>query len=120
MKESQSIVNNNNSALDTPLNETTNLWVDLYKPRRYLELLSDESINRILLKWTKLWDKVVFNRRPKVKIITQQNFNKFDKFKKQELVTTLDEFGRPEHKIALLCGPPGLGKASFSKKKFPY
>lgn len=35
------------------------LWVERYKPRKYIELLSDESCNRNLLKWMKLWDKVV-------------------------------------------------------------
>lgn len=41
---------------------TTELWVQKYKPRRYLDLLSDESTNRMLLHWLKLWDKVVFNK----------------------------------------------------------
>lgn len=94
---------------ENPLSNPTNLWVDLYKPRRYLELLSDESTNRTMLKWIKLWDKIVFNRRMKMKSEQPQINAKFDKFKKQELSTKLDENGRPEHKIVLLCGPPGLG-----------
>lgn len=89
--------------------------MDLYKPRKYVELLSDESTNRILLKWIKLWDKVVFNRKPKVKSVIQADVkqNKFKKFQQQELNTTLSEDGRPQFKIALLCGPPGLGKCVF-------
>nr|CAD7461499.1 unnamed protein product [Timema tahoe] len=47
--------------------EGSELWVDKYKPRSYLELLSDESTNRTLLQWLKLWDKVVFNRERKVR-----------------------------------------------------
>lgn len=86
--------------------------MDLYKPRKYVELLSDECTNRILLKWIKLWDKVVFNRKPKVKPIVQVDAkpSKFKKFQHQELNTNLCEDGRPQFKIALLCGPPGLGK----------
>lgn len=98
--------------IDERFNETTSLWVDLYKPKKYWELLSDESTNRILLRWVKLWDKIVFNRRitaPKPK----PSQNKFNKFQKQELITTLDDTGRPQHKVALLCGPPGLGKNNF-------
>lgn len=38
------------------------LWVDVYRPKRYIELLSDEGTNRALLKWLKMWDKIVFNR----------------------------------------------------------
>lgn len=44
---------------------TTNkgdLWVDKYKPRKYLDLLSDETTNRNLLYWLKMWDKVVFGK----------------------------------------------------------
>lgn len=86
------------------LNSTdTDLWVDLYKPRKYFELLSDESTNRIMLRWIKLWDKVVFKRRPKIK--PQET---------KDLCTDLDEHGRPFHKIALLCGPPGLGKTTLA------
>lgn len=38
------------------------LWVDKYRPKGYFDLLSDESTNRSLLTWLKMWDKVVFNR----------------------------------------------------------
>lgn len=41
-------------------NEDSDLWVERYKPMRYLELLSDESTNRTLLQWLKMWDKVIF------------------------------------------------------------
>lgn len=38
------------------------LWVDKYRPKSYIDLLSDESTNRSLLTWLKMWDKIVFNR----------------------------------------------------------
>lgn len=44
------------------VDNTAELWVQKYKPCRYLDLLSDESTNRMLLRWLKLWDKVVFNK----------------------------------------------------------
>lgn len=103
----------NNEDVQVDIADNKSLWVDLYKPRKYYELLSDESTNRILLRWLKLWDKVVFGIRPKLKQIkpNEKTFN--NRFKKQILSLELDEHGRPEYKVALLCGPPGLGKVFF-------
>lgn len=104
----------NEAIQDEQMQNTTNLWVDIYKPRRYIELLSDEGTNKTLLKWLKLWDKVVFNRKPKIKPIKQEDTTvKFNKYKRNELSTKLDEHGKPEHKIVLLCGPPGLGNLFY-------
>lgn len=94
---------------ETPVIDENKLWVGLYTPKSYKELLSEENINRVLLKWLKLWDKIVFKRRLKLKIIKTQ-----EKFKKIDLKTDLDPDGRPYHKIALLCGPPGLGKTTLA------
>lgn len=95
------------------------LWVEKYCPKKYIDLLSDESTNRSLLQWIKLWDKAVFNREP-VKKNTKpgelSNFNRrtgrFEqnggwikrKFRGNMLNTELDENGVPVQKIALLVG----------------
>lgn len=47
---------------ENKIDNTAELWVQKYKPNKYLDLLSDESTNRMLLHWLKLWDKVVFNK----------------------------------------------------------
>lgn len=39
--------------------------MDKYRPKKYVDLISDEATNRTILKWLKMWDKIVFNRQPK-------------------------------------------------------
>ena len=62
------------------------LWVEKYKPKGFVELLSNETVNRDLVKWVKSWDACVFGRNGKA----------------------ADEDSKPQHKIVLLCGPPGI------------
>ncbi|XP_047486138.1 chromosome transmission fidelity protein 18 homolog isoform X1 [Penaeus chinensis] len=96
------------------------LWVEKYKPKYYLDLLSDESTNRTVLHWVKLWDKLVFGTEKKQKVKeekkstqTAKPFNKFQK-KGPEVIEELDEQNRPMQKVILLCGPPGLGKTTLA------
>jgi chromosome transmission fidelity protein 18 len=97
--------------------DSAELWVEKYKPKNYLELLSDEGTNRTLLHWLKLWDKVVFNRERKVKQrakVENKKENRFQKKVGHVLNDELDEHGCPQQKVALLCGPPGLGKTTLA------
>ncbi|PRP79624.1 chromosome transmission fidelity factor [Planoprotostelium fungivorum] len=66
------------------------MWVDKYKPTRFMELLSSEQSNRAVLQWLKNWDETVFG--------TQAG----------KLPTP------PASKILLLSGPPGAGKTTLA------
>ncbi|KAK2817274.1 hypothetical protein Q5P01_025465 [Channa striata] len=105
------------------------LWVDRFSPRHYTELLSDDFTNRCLLKWLKLWDTVVFGRERKSRPVRSENQNSFkpsqsnqnqNRFKSKIEVTEelleaeLDQYKRPKFKVALLSGPPGLGKTTLA------
>ncbi|NXS76068.1 CTF18 protein, partial [Pandion haliaetus] len=105
------------------------LWVDKFTPRRYMELLSDDYTNRCLLKWLKLWDTVVFGKENAVKKAnpSAKAHPPFNQPKEQQnkwktkvqlteeiLEAELDQHKRPKYKVALLCGPPGLGKTTLA------
>ncbi|KAM6121652.1 chromosome transmission fidelity protein 18 homolog [Phoenicopterus ruber ruber] len=105
------------------------LWVDKFTPQRYMELLSDDYTNRCLLKWLKLWDTVVFGKEKAVKKAkpSTEAHPPFNQPKEQQnkwktkvqlteeiLEAELDQHKRPKYKVALLCGPPGLGKTTLA------
>ncbi|XP_078095921.1 chromosome transmission fidelity protein 18 homolog [Mustelus asterias] len=108
---------------------SSTLWVDRFTPRQYTELLSDDYTNRCLLKWLKLWDTVVFGREKPVKkskpaaekhASFQQSQQQQNKWKSKTQITEeildaeLDAHNRPKYKVALLSGPPGLGKTTLA------
>uniref|UniRef100_A0A8C4MRW7 Chromosome transmission fidelity protein 18 homolog n=1 Tax=Equus asinus TaxID=9793 RepID=A0A8C4MRW7_EQUAS len=104
------------------------LWVDEFAPQHYTELLSDDFTNRCLLKWLKLWDLVVFGRerptrkpRPSVEparvgkeATASSKWKSHEQVLEEMLEAELDPRGRPRQKVALLCGPPGLGKTTLA------
>nr|XP_039333988.1 chromosome transmission fidelity protein 18 homolog isoform X1 [Saimiri boliviensis boliviensis] len=104
------------------------LWVDEFAPRHYTELLSDDFTNRCLLKWLKLWDLVVFGherpaRKPRPSVeparaskeaIAPGKWKSHEQVLEEMLEAGLDSCQRPRHKVALLCGPPGLGKTTLA------
>ncbi|WAQ96380.1 CTF18-like protein [Mya arenaria] len=80
------------------------LWVEKYTPRQYTDLLSEE-----------MWDYVVFGKELPVKLKEKkkEDFKK-KKWGQPDIQEELDKHHRPLQKVALLCGPPGLGKTTLA------
>eukprot|EP00088_Acartia_fossae_P024597 TRINITY_DN2552_c0_g1_i1.p1 TRINITY_DN2552_c0_g1~~TRINITY_DN2552_c0_g1_i1.p1 ORF type:complete len:946 (-),score=309.66 TRINITY_DN2552_c0_g1_i1:176-3013(-) len=117
-REKETYVDSGIESSDDDESSSQELWVEKFKPRSYMDLLSDVGTNRILLKWLKLWDKLVFGKEVK-KVHThkpddqQQAAPKFQQML-PEVVEELDDLHRPVQHVALLHGPPGLGKTTLA------
>jgi len=82
----------------------SDLWVDRYSPRSFMELLSDERLNRQVLHWVKEWEGHVFGKNKRTHRGSDDAFG-----------GAVRNAGRPERPLLLLSGPPGLGKTTLMK-----
>ncbi|VDO04706.1 unnamed protein product [Rodentolepis nana] len=106
------------------------LWVKKYEPACYLDLISAEHVNRKLLSWLKAWDLSVFGVESKV--VQSRAWqsgdatNEGDQKPKQQhyqqrseeeiMIAQMDpkDGRRPNYRIVLISGPPGLGKTTMA------
>ncbi|VDL65117.1 unnamed protein product [Nippostrongylus brasiliensis] len=88
--------------------DESNIWVNKYSPKTYVDLLSDDGVNRNLMSWVKLWDECVFKRKivnpPKSASAREKDMFTLDSGKPR----------RPVQKIVLLSGPAGMGKTTLA------
>lgn len=76
------------------------LWVEKYSPQGYTDLLSEESINRALLHWLKLWDYLVFGKEMAIKNKEKkEDQKKYKKKNEPAVLEELDKHKRPLQKV---------------------
>ncbi len=90
------------------------LWVDKHSPSHFSDLLSDERINREVLRALRQWDPYVFQKQaPPRPVLYQNKLNEEEATNKTNTGDINDvEDKRPNEKnrVILLSGPPGVGE----------
>lgn len=81
-------------------NEDNSLWVEKWRPSRFIDLVGNEKNNRRILRWLRQWSPAVFKEE------LDENQQKEEE--------NYDPFHRPNKRILMLNGPPGIGKTSVA------
>lgn len=80
------------------------LWTEKYRARNFMDLCGDDGTNRMVLRWLKRWDSVVFPGAAKPKPVIARRPG----------IKQQPEEEKPHRKILMLTGPPGLGKTTLA------
>ncbi|KAF7546574.1 hypothetical protein G7Z17_g8340 [Cylindrodendrum hubeiense] len=82
----------------------TLLWTEKYRARNFMDLCGDDGTNRLVLRWLKKWDPLVFPGASKSK----------PGIPRRPGANQQEEEEKPHRKILMLTGPPGLGKTTLA------
>ncbi|EKF28522.1 hypothetical protein MOQ_007730 [Trypanosoma cruzi marinkellei] len=97
------------------------LWVMKYSPKHFRELLSDDNTNLKLLQWLKSWDAYIFQDTSATRNTGNNNNNNVNAIATNNgtaaAAAATDGASaptRPEERLAVLVGPPGVGKTTLA------
>ncbi|KAK9324951.1 hypothetical protein V1517DRAFT_356194 [Lipomyces orientalis] len=95
--------------VDELLDNNRELWVEKWRARKWIDLIGDERTHRTLLRWLQQWSHAVF-KKP---VPAAPKRRHFEESNSSSLVHT-DPYHRPQKKLLLLHGAPGLGKTTVA------
>ncbi|AET38159.1 Ctf18p Ecym_2429 [Eremothecium cymbalariae DBVPG len=90
------------------------LWAEKWRPSKFLDLVGNEKNNRRVMRWLQQWAPVVFGEVPKKD--PSLNRQQLRGGQEDQVIQEqeYDPFHRPDKKILLIHGPPGIGKTSVA------
>uniref|UniRef100_A0A8R1E3D2 AAA domain-containing protein n=1 Tax=Caenorhabditis japonica TaxID=281687 RepID=A0A8R1E3D2_CAEJA len=87
----------------------SSLWINKYEAKNFADLLSDNSVNRNILTWLKMWDECVFRRK------VEDLMSSLGEKEREILQMDNGKIRRPHAKMLLISGPAGLGKSTLAR-----